>query len=173
MVDLGFLRIAPSQAGFTRFVTIFLKSWISIQSAILLTSTSPFNEILLAMRALHLPRIFVEVIGLMWRYLFLFRDESHKMLQARSSRSSESRDKKSKSGGTLWWRGRVTGGMAGSLFIRSLERSNRIYHAMLARGYNGEFQTLQNPPIPAVDWIILGFGLLVLTSLLVFGLLFW
>jgi cobalt/nickel transport system permease protein len=172
-LDLGFLRITISQAGLTRFITIFLKSWISIQSAILLTSTSPIQDILMAMRAFRLPRIFVEVVGLMWRYLFIFRDEIQKMLQARSSRSGEYLDKKSKSGGTFWWRGQVTGGMAGSLFLRSLERSNRVYHAMLARGYHGEFPRLYNPPISPANWIFFGFGLLIISSLLAFGLLFW
>jgi cobalt/nickel transport system permease protein len=172
-LGLGSLHLTISQAGLTRFITIFLKSWISIQSAILITATSPIQDILKAMRAFRLPRIFVEVIGLMWRYLFLFREESQKMIQARSSRSGESPEKKSKSGGTFWWRGQVTGGMAGSLFLRSLERSNRVYHAMLSRGYDGEFPRPYKPPISAANWIFLGFGLLILSALMAFGVLFW
>ncbi|MEJ7652035.1 MAG: energy-coupling factor transporter transmembrane component T [Chloroflexia bacterium] len=34
--------------------------------------------------------------------------------------------------------------MAGQLFLRSYERSDRVHHAMLARGYVGEVRTL-NP----------------------------
>ena len=59
--------------------------------------------------------------------------------------------------------------MAGSLFLRSLERSDRIYNAMLARGYDGEARGLPAPPIGASGWILLVFGLALLGALLALG----
>jgi cobalt/nickel transport system permease protein len=47
--------------------------------------------------------------------------------------------------------------MVGSLFIRSYERSERIYNAMVARGYAGEIRTLTEPSLRAAD---LGMGVL-------------
>jgi len=38
---------------------------------------------------------------------------------------------------------RVTGGMAGTLLLRSLERAERVYQAMKARGYDGEVRALE------------------------------
>jgi cobalt/nickel transport system permease protein len=61
--------------------------------------------------------------------------------------------------------------MAGSLFLRSLERSDRIYNAMLARGYNGEIRSFPQPAIPASGWMALVLGLALLGSLLLFGYL--
>jgi cobalt/nickel transport system permease protein len=52
--------------------------------------------------------------------------------------------------------------MAGNLFLRSIARSERIYDAMVARGYDGEVRTLRSPDIRAGDIVIgLAFGALV------------
>ena len=48
--------------------------------------------------------------------------------------------------------------MAGSLFIRSYERSERIYAAMLARGYDGEVRAFSSPDLRPLDLV---FGALV------------
>jgi cobalt/nickel transport system permease protein len=63
--------------------------------------------------------------------------------------------------------------MAGNLFIRSLDRGDRIYAAMAARGYDGEIRSFPLPPITSASWITLLGGLAVLIALLVFALLFW
>jgi cobalt/nickel transport system permease protein len=70
----------------------------------------------------------------MYRFLAVIGDEATRMNRARASRSA-SRD--GRGGGSLIWRGRVTGSLVGSLFIRSYERSERVYAAMLSRGYDG------------------------------------
>jgi cobalt/nickel transport system permease protein len=155
--------------GLERFISVALKSWISIQMAVLLASTTPFPAILVAMRALHLPRLLVAIIGLMWRYLFVMADEALRLIRARQARSGESELAGRKVGGSLAWRGRVTGGMAGNLFLRSLERSDRIYNAMLSRGYDGEVRALPQPAIAPSGWATLAVGLMLLGLLLMFG----
>jgi cobalt/nickel transport system permease protein len=169
------LRLSPglsiSLPGLERFISVALKSWISIQMAILLASTTPFPDILLAMRALRLPKLLVAIIGLMWRYLFVMVDEAFRLIRARQSRSGASVNSGAKVGGSLFWRAWVTGSMAGSLFIRSLERSDRIYNAMLARGYDGEIRALPQPAISQSGWAALLAGLGLLGGLLLFGYL--
>ncbi len=165
--------MAVSLPGLERFFSIVLKSWMSVQAAILLSATTPFPDLLLAMRALHLPRTLVSIIGLMWRYIFVMVDEVLRMLRARSARSGLSNRADLHKGGSLIWRARVTGGMAGSLFLRSLERSDRIYAAMLARGYDGEVRSLPHPAMTAGGWWLLGGGLALLAVLLSFAILFW
>jgi cobalt/nickel transport system permease protein len=51
------------------------------------------------------------------------------------------------------WRARVMGNMAGQLFLRSYERSDRIYNAMLARGYDGNLRTLNAHILRGSDWL--------------------
>ena len=60
-------NFSASIPGLVRFTSIALKSWISIQIAILLTATTPFPDILTAMRALRFPRLLVMIFGLKTR----------------------------------------------------------------------------------------------------------
>jgi cobalt/nickel transport system permease protein len=52
--------------------------------------------------------------------------------------------------------------MAGQLFLRSLERSDRIYSAMLARGYTGQLLTLNPHVMKPKDWTVFATALLLL-----------
>jgi len=161
-----------SQPGLIRLVSIALKSWLSVQAAIILSLSTPFSEIAVALRALRLPKLFVGIISLMWRYLFLMVDQTVRLLRARASRSATLPQRRDlKPGGSLGWRARVTGGMAGNLFLRSLERSDRVYAAMLSRGYDGEQRSLAAPPLSRSDWLLLLMGLLILVFISLIGLL--
>jgi len=60
----------------------------------------------------------------------------------------------------------VAGGMAGSLFLRAFERSDRIYNAMLSRGYDGEVRALPLPALQRWHWLVLAGGLGLLALLL-------
>jgi cobalt/nickel transport system permease protein len=172
-LPIGAWTLAASAEGLARFVSIALKSWLSVQAAILLASSTPFPELLQAMRAVHIPRLLVAMFGLMWRYLFVLVDEALRLMRARSARSGVSGDPHKKVGGSLIWRARVTGGMAGNLFLRGIERSDRIYVSMLARGYNGEVRALPLSALTRGSWLALWLGLFTLAVLLIFGVLFW
>jgi cobalt/nickel transport system permease protein len=160
-----------SQAGVERFASIAFKSWLSVQMAIVMTASTPFPELLVAMRAIRIPRLLVAIFGLMWRYLFVFADETLRLIRARAARSGQAERAGLKTGGSLAWRARVAGGMAGNLFMRAFDRSDRIYMAMLARGYDGEVRSMPLNPIQPVGWVVLGAGLLLLISLLGLALL--
>lgn len=171
---LGVWTVTASAEGLERFLSIALKSWLSVQAAILLASSTPFPELLQAMRAVGLPRLLVAMFGLMWRYLFVLVDEALRLLRARSARSGLDRSAPTrKVGGSVVWRARVAGGMAGNLFLRGIERSDRIYVAMLSRGYTGDVRTLPVAALSRADWLTLGLGLTSLAILLIFGTLFW
>lgn len=153
---LGPWDLAVTGQGVARFASIVLKSWISVQAGILLSATTPFPQLLMSMRAVRVPRLLVGIFGLMWRYLFVLADEAMRLMRARDARSGSSTGK---SGGSVLWRAQVTGHMAGSLFLRGYERSERIYDAMLARGYDGEIRTLPLPPMTRASWATLLLGL--------------
>ena len=122
-------------------LSIMAKSWLSVQAALLLAYTTAFADLVDALRALRVPAIIVSIISFMYRYLAVLTDEAGRMSRARQSRSAAAPD--GRSGGSLSWRARVTGAMVGSLFIRSYERSERIYAAMLARGFAGTFHSTE------------------------------
>ncbi|MGD2041928.1 MAG: cobalt ECF transporter T component CbiQ [Anaerolineae bacterium] len=124
-----------TDGGLALFATVMIKAWLSVMVSGLLVATTPFPDLLKAMRSLHIPAVLTATISFMYRYLFVLIDEAMRLQTARAARSVGT-------GRTVWWRAQVLGGMIGSLFIRSYERSERIYAAMLSRGFSGEVRTL-------------------------------
>jgi cobalt/nickel transport system permease protein len=168
---LGAWRLQATDAGLVRFGSIMLRSWLSIQAAIWLTGATAFPDLVHALRHLRAPRTLVAVIAFMYRYAFVLSDEALRLLRAREARSAHPPGRSA--GGSLAWRARVAGGMAGQLFLRSYERSDRVYQAMLARGYRGEFLTLNPHEIRTPDLV---FGVLtaaLLLALQAFARLTW
>jgi len=162
---IGSGTLTLSQPGVERFLSIAIKSWISVQMAIVLAASTPFPALLMAMRAIRLPRLLVAIFGLMWRYLFVLADEALRLMRARAARSGALERPGLKPGRSLAWRARVTGGMAGSLFVRAFERGDRIYAAMAARGYDGEVRSMPLPRIAPAQWGLLIAGLALLAAL--------
>src|SRR3972149_3949665 len=72
---IGSATFTLTANGLERFISIALKSWISVQMAIVLAASTSFPDLMIAMRAIKLPRLLVAVFGLMWRYLFVLADE--------------------------------------------------------------------------------------------------
>jgi len=121
--------------GLLLFLAILAKAWLSVLSLILLTATTPVPRLLDGLERLRLPRVMVMVLSFMYRYIFVLVDEVMRMRQARDSRSL---------GGSRLWQVKTVGRMAGTLFIRSYERGERVYAAMLARGFDGQSRTLSS-----------------------------
>lgn len=164
-------QLSLTSQGLSWFLSVLLKSWLSVQAVLLLTATTPFPHILTSLRAIKIPRLLVSIFSLMWRYLFVMVEEVQRMLRARSSRSAVLPGYRA--GGSLAWRARGTGAMAGTLLLRSLDRSDRIYSAMLARGYDGEVRSLAHPPLKRSAWLVLGTGTLFLLLILALSALFY
>ena len=154
-ITLGPLDVTISAEGIRRFLTIVIGSWLSVQVALLLAFTTPFHDLVDALRALRLPGIIVAIISFMYRYLAVLTEVGSRMLRARDARSAAG-PAGSSSGGSIRWRATVTGRMVGSLFLRAYERSERIYAAMQARGFEGEFRHLHSRSMRASEWAILG-----------------
>lgn len=154
-------EISATVAGLARFAGVLLKSWLSVQMAVVLTASTPFPDLLRAMQSLGFPKVMVTTLGLAYRYIFVIGDEAQRMMRARAARSGATRG----SGGRgILWRAQVAGEMAGSLFLRSIERSERIYDAMVARGFDGEVRSLRARALrPQEVLVALPFAVSVLT----------
>jgi cobalt/nickel transport system permease protein len=164
---LGPLDLAITQQGVRDVSSIALKSWLSVQVALLLAYTTPIADVIEALRSLRVPAIIVSIIGFMVRYLTVISAEAERMDRARASRSAGGQG-----AGPLVWRARVTGSMVGSLFIRSYERSERVHAAMLSRGFDGVDRRAQlsrptRPSIVAFGMLLLALSLFATVSNLV------
>lgn len=162
-VPLGFATLTASDAGLVLFVSIVLKSWLSVQVALLLTATTHFIDLLHALQALRMPLVLVSILAFMYRYLFVLIDEAQRLLRARECRSAALPGRRS--GGSVGWRAAVVGRMVGTLFLRAYERSERIYIAMLSRGYNGEIRILAPRALSYTERGVLMIGLASLAAI--------
>jgi len=156
--DLGFITLVPTDLGLIRFFSIMVRSWLSVQVAILLVATTQFPDLLHALEHLRLPRTLTTIIAFLFRYLFVLTNEVFRILRAREARSAGLPGVKG--GGSLSWRIKTTGSMVGQLFLRSYERSDRIYQAMISRGYTGHIRTLNPHQMNHRDWLILFMSIL-------------
>ena len=129
-----------------KLVAIFLRSILSLLLLILLTSTTPFAELLRGLRKLGCPKILVINLGFLYRYLFVLTEEVLRMRQARDSR----RIGRAPAIAEI----KLLGAMLGTLLLRSFERAERMYQAMLSRGYDGDVPVLAPRKF---TWLDLGF----------------
>ena len=160
VIVIGPWTLIPTDAGMVRFISILARGLLSMQMAILLMATTTFPDLLHAFRHLRMPGVLVGTLAFMYRYLFVLSDEATRLMRARQARSA--RLPEHASGTSLLWRGKVAGAMVGQLFLRSLERGERVHQAMLARGFRGHIYTLNPHVMSSRDWLFTGLGILTL-----------
>ena len=141
-----------SREGAEAVATILARSWIAVGIAALLVSTTSIVDILRALRWFRVPGILVATVFFAYRYFYVIGDEAQRMLRARDARSAALPGYRA--GRSIGWRASVAGHMVGSLFVRSLERSERVYAAMQARGYHGEHRFLESPAFPPLEGVV-------------------
>ena len=151
-------NLSVTRSGLLALFGVVTKAWLSVLSMILLSSTTKFSDLVKGLDKLGVPKVMVMTLSFSYRYLFVIVDELTRMRQARDSRNF---------GGNWWWQMRSIGNMVGTLFIRSFERSERVYQAMAARGYDGEIVTLSHLRLQSID---LYFGCLFISCLVLIGL---
>jgi cobalt/nickel transport system permease protein len=161
------LNLTITDAGLLRFVSIIIRSWLSVQIALLLVAVTRFPDLIHAFEHLRVPSILTTIIAFLYRYLFVLTDEVLRLLRARESRSAAFTGKRS--GGGVLWRAKIAGNMAGQLFLRSYERSDRIYNAMLSRGYSGHLYTLNPHEMKSRDYFVTAFAIATLFIIQIIG----
>jgi cobalt/nickel transport system permease protein len=159
--------ITITDTGLLRFVSILIRSWLSVQMAILLVAVARFPDLIHALEHLRVPGILTTIIAFLYRYLFVLADEVLRLMRARESRSAATPGRRS--GGSVAWQAGIAGHMAGQLFLRSYERSDRVYNAMLARGYAGHMETINPHELRRRDYITVALALLAILLLQLVG----
>jgi cobalt/nickel transport system permease protein len=124
--DLG--PLAVSEEGLLVLASVAAKATLGTVSAVLLGATTAFPDVLRALEALRVPRLLTLIAAFMYRYVFVVVAEVQRMRAALAARGYRPR--------TLLQAGTV-GRIAAALFLRSHARGERVYLAMLSRGYAG------------------------------------
>ncbi len=117
----------PVSGGWLSFLSILIKSLLTISAGLLLIATTSFYNVCHALRWMRLPAPFIAQLLFLYRYLFLMMEETMRIIRARDMRSFGNHG----TGIQVFVR------ILGTLFIRTIERAERIYYAMLSRGFDG------------------------------------
>lgn len=140
---VDFLGIELYEAGLWAGAGIIAKGTIGVVTAIILSGSTTAREILGGLEKLKVPAPLVSIATFMLRYLNVINDELGRMKIARESRGFEERGLKS-------WP--ILAQTVGALFIRSYERGERVYLAMLSRGFVGAMPRLSEDK--STSWLV-------------------
>lgn len=153
------LGVDVSREGLWAAWNILAKASIGAATSIVLAATTEVPDILAGMNRLKVPVVLTSIAGFMIRYLELIVEEIGRIRIAMASRGYDPR----------WlWQARPIAASAGAMFVRSYERGERVYDAMVARGFTGEIPELRRRDPSARDW--LAGALLPVLGLLVSGI---
>lgn len=114
--------------GVLSFATLIVRTVLSVSAILILVATTKFTDITRQLQRLHVPMFVVNLIEMIYRYLTVLVEEASVMMTAYRLRNPKYKYPHIKHMGTF----------VGHLFLRSIDRAERIYNAMKCRGYGSK-----------------------------------
>jgi len=149
-----FIGSVAVSRGWLTFMSVFIKGMLTVSAALLLAATTGISSIAAALRFIKIPKLFVLQILLVYRYITVILEEADRITLAYSLKAPGQRGIHYK----------VWGSLTGQLLLRTFDRAQRIYEAMLLRGFSGEYMTGKAIRFTAADcfYIILWLAFFIL-----------
>lgn len=137
--------ISVSRDGLWASWNIIAKASLGAATSIMLAATTEIPDILSGMARLRVPVAFTSIAGFMVRYLELIAGEIGRIRMAMTARGYDPS-----------WLGQAKpiASSAGTMFIRAYERGERVYDAMVARGFTGTMPEIRRRNPKFVDWAL-------------------
>lgn len=142
--DFDIAWFTVHREGLLAASSIVVKGTLGVVTAIVLAASTPARQVLRGFQRLRAPSLMVQIASFMLRYVNVVNDEMERMRIARESRGFEAR------GPRAW---PVLSSAAGAMFIRSYERGERVYLAMVSRGYTGTLPDTAPSAVPGLQWM--------------------
>lgn len=134
---LGSIFLSITPFSLNRAVTLFFQAMGAVSCLYFLSTTTPMPQIIEVLRRCHVPELLIELMYLIYRYLFLLLDVQQKLTISASSRLGYSTVRRGFS---------TAGRISGALLASSFRRSSQCYDAMESRGYDGKLTFLFHMP---------------------------
>jgi len=130
---LMLLSAAFSRLSYALMMEVLLKAILSVFAMALVSMTTPFPDLLRALEQCRVPRKLVMFLAFLYRYAAVLGKE---IVRAERGWRSRTFDR-------FWWREWSRAGhVLAALLIRSYERAERVYAAMLARGFSSRMPAM-------------------------------
>lgn len=137
--------IPPSKERETLALLLAFKSLNSLYIMFIMFYSQPTSELLSGLSHMKLPSLFMSIIFLSWRYVFLLGEKISNLYKALLSRLFNPKIGKNSL--------KVYGEIMGGMLIKSIDTSDKVYRAMSSRGFNGTIPTSSPKEIKALDII--------------------
>lgn len=130
-------------SGWVSFISLIIKSFLCVISALLLIATTGMDKIASGLRHLKVPRVFVLQLTLTYRYIMVLAEEASRLYTAYKLRAPGQKGVKLK----------IFGSLAGQLLLRTFAKAERVYIAMKLRGFEGEYNNVSISGFKIHDFI--------------------
>lgn len=150
-------NIGINSASLNMAATLFFRALAAVSITYFLALSTPMISFFESLYKLKLPKIFISLMELIYRYIFILIDEAASMYKAQKLRLGYRNFKSSM---------QCISELAAMLFIRAYKRADFSYQALLARGYNGEINTISQEYEKADIFYILIFFLTIISLIL-------
>jgi len=141
----SFLGMPFAWEGFRLALLIFIKAVSIVLTSFAIFGSSRFDVSMIALQRLKCPKIMTQMLLFTYRYTYTFLEEMRRMHTSMNVRGFIPR--------TNAYTLSTFGNFVGTLLVRSFERTERVYKAMLSKGYQGEFHSLVTFESNRYDWI--------------------
>ncbi len=155
------LGLAITRTGLATALFLLLRVSTSVSLTLLLVLTTPWNEVLSALSVLHVPDVFILILGMTYRYIYLLLRLANDMFLSRRSRvvgrlsGAEER--------------RILAATTAALLNKSFDLSGEVYLAMQSRGFRGKAMTLKPFEMQPKDWLWLASFLAIAIVAIILG----
>ena len=153
---VGEWYITGSRAARGQAARLCATAFAAVSCLYFLALNTTMTDIMGVLAKMHLPSFFIELMLLIYRFIFVLLETASAILTAQESRLGN-RDFRTSV--------RSFGGMCAALFVLALKRSNALYDAMESRCYDGRIRVLSREYPPARKEII---GIAVFEGILLF-----
>lgn len=131
---LGKWYIGLTAQGIAICTSLFFRAMAAVSCLYFLSLTTPIVEIVSILRKFRVPELFLELMSLIYRFIFVLLETGDKIYTSQSARLGYSDLRKSYNS---------LGHLGGNLFIRAFKRSQDLYSALEARGYQGQLRVME------------------------------
>lgn len=148
ILDRTMIEVVPGfvvASGWISFFSLLVKSVLTVSTAVILIASTGIENIAHSLRKWKVPKIIVVVLLLTYRYISVLIEEAASIWTAYSLRAP----------GEKGVRREVWGSLLGQLLMRTYDRGQKVYDAMIMRGFHGDFEIHRNRKIGVAEYVFL------------------
>lgn len=121
-----------TDTGLNWAILLLVRLIVSLTAIVILSSTSPMQQIVASFRRLKMPKDLAMILSIMVRFLFVFIDELTSIRKSQKSRNFHIHSKLT----PYKWRVKQVGYTIAMMFVKSYEQGERVYKSMISRGFS-------------------------------------